>query len=63
LLKTANANSPSVSTTWLGISLTVFVLLYVSLFVVDIWLMRRYAGRDLSTEDADGGETAPAAAY
>jgi cytochrome d ubiquinol oxidase subunit I len=63
LLKTANANSPSVSTTWLGISLTVFVLLYVLLFVVDIWLMRRYAGRDLSTEDADGGETAPAAAY
>jgi cytochrome bd-type quinol oxidase subunit 1 len=52
-----------VSTTWLGIRLTVFVLLYVLLFVVDIWLMRRYAGRDLSTEDADGGETAPAAAY
>ena len=63
LLKTANANSPSVSTTWLGISLVVFVLLYALLFVLDIWLMRRYAIRDLSTENGDGGETAPAAAY
>jgi len=41
LLKTANANSPSVSTSWLAISLTVFVLLYASLFVADICLMRR----------------------
>ena len=44
LLKTADANSPSVSTTWLAISLTVFVLLYVLLLVVDVWLMRRYRG-------------------
>ncbi len=44
LLLTKNANSPSVSTTWLGISLGVFVSLYVLLLVVDIWLMRRYAG-------------------
>jgi cytochrome bd ubiquinol oxidase subunit I len=51
LLLTSQANSPSVSTTWLGISLTVFVALYVTLLVVDIWLMRRYAGRAL-----DGGE-------
>jgi cytochrome bd ubiquinol oxidase subunit I len=48
LLKTANANSPSVSTSWLAISLTVFVLLYASLFVADIWLMRRYASLDPS---------------
>jgi cytochrome d ubiquinol oxidase subunit I len=63
LLKTADANSPSVTTTWLVISLSVFAFLYVTLFVVDFWLMRRYAGRDL-----DGGEpteetTAPAPAY
>ena len=43
LLKTSDANSPSVSTTWLGISLTVFVALYVTLLVVDFVLMRRYA--------------------
>jgi cytochrome d ubiquinol oxidase subunit I len=43
LLKTDQANSPNVSTTWLGISLGVFVLLYLVLLVVDFILMRRYA--------------------
>jgi cytochrome d ubiquinol oxidase subunit I len=43
LLKTDQANSPNVSTTWLGISLGVFVALYVLLGVVDFVLMRRYA--------------------
>jgi cytochrome bd ubiquinol oxidase subunit I len=43
LLKTSQANSPSVGTTWLGISLGVFVTLYVVLGVVDFVLMRRYA--------------------
>ena len=60
LLKTADANSPSVSTTWLAISLTVFVLLYVTLLVVDFWLMRRYAGRELGEPDTP---EAPAAVY
>jgi cytochrome d ubiquinol oxidase subunit I len=46
LLKTSDANSPSVSTTWLGISLGVFVALYVTLGVVDFVLMRRYARPD-----------------
>ncbi|MET0608378.1 MAG: cytochrome ubiquinol oxidase subunit I [Gaiellaceae bacterium] len=46
LLKTSEANSPSVSTTWLGISLGVFVTLYVVLLVVDFVLMRRYARLD-----------------
>jgi cytochrome bd ubiquinol oxidase subunit I len=63
LLKTSAANSPSVTTTWLAISLTVFVLLYVLLLVLDIWLMRRYAGRDLPTEGGDGGESATTVAY
>jgi cytochrome d ubiquinol oxidase subunit I len=63
LLKTGAANSPSVTTTWLGISLGMFVLLYVLLLVVDIWLMRRYAGRELETGDGDGGETAATVAY
>ena len=43
LLKTDQANSPNVSTTWLGISLGVFVALYIVLGVVDFVLMRRYA--------------------
>jgi cytochrome d ubiquinol oxidase subunit I len=59
LLKTADANSPSVSTTWLAISLSFFITLYVALLVVDIWLMRRYARLDASA-DPEGG--APAAA-
>ena len=46
LLKTSSANSPAVGTTWLAISLAVFVSLYIVLGVLDIWLMRRYAGRD-----------------
>jgi len=46
LLKTSEANSPNVTTTWLGISLGVFITLYAALLVVDIWLMRRYAGLD-----------------
>jgi cytochrome bd ubiquinol oxidase subunit I len=47
LLKTSEANSPSVSTTWLGISLAFFIALYVVLGVVDFVLMRRYARPDL----------------
>ena len=43
LLKTSQANSPSVSTTWIGMSLGVFIALYVILGVVDFVLMRRYA--------------------
>ena len=46
LLKTSEANSPNVSTTWLGISLGVFITLYVVLGVVDFVLMRRYARPD-----------------
>ena len=63
LLKTANANSPAVSTTWLVISLAVFVSLYIVLFVLDVWLMRRYAGRDplAHTDPADGDSPAPKA--
>ncbi len=51
LLKTSNANSPNVTTTWLGISLVVFIGLYLALLVVDIWLMRRYAGLDPAAPD------------
>jgi cytochrome d ubiquinol oxidase subunit I len=46
LLETSKANSPSVSATWIGISLSAFVLVYVSLLVLDFWLMRHYARLD-----------------
>ena len=46
LLKTADANSPAVSSAMLVFSITVFVALYLTLLVVDVWLMRRYAKVD-----------------
>jgi cytochrome d ubiquinol oxidase subunit I len=46
LLLTSKANSPNVSTTWLGISLGVFIGLSLVLGIVDFVLMRRYARPD-----------------
>jgi cytochrome d ubiquinol oxidase subunit I len=46
LLRTADANSPSVSTWTIGLSLGVFISLYVVLAVADFVLMRRYARLD-----------------
>ena len=46
LLRTADANSPSVSTAWLGVSLATFALLYGTLTVIDVVLLRRYADPD-----------------
>jgi cytochrome d ubiquinol oxidase subunit I len=62
LLLTSKANSPSVSTTWLGISLGVFITLYLVLGVVDFVLMRRYARLDPSREAEEGGDVTPAPA-
>jgi cytochrome bd ubiquinol oxidase subunit I len=61
LLLTSEANSPSVSTTWLAISLTFFITLYLTLLVVDVWLMRRYASLDPSGgSDEEAQAAAPA---
>jgi cytochrome bd ubiquinol oxidase subunit I len=46
LLLTSEANSPSVSTAWIAISLGFFVALYLILGVLDFVLMRRYARPD-----------------
>ena len=61
LLLTSKATSPNVSTTWLGISLGVFVALYTILGIVDFVLMRRYArpGEPTPSEDL----AAPAVTY
>ncbi len=57
IMLTKNGLSPSVSTTYLVISLTVFVLLYGTLGTVDLLLMLRYSRKQLeppaAEQDAD----------
>jgi cytochrome d ubiquinol oxidase subunit I len=64
LLKTAEANSPSVSSSTIVLSLSVFALLYGALAVVDVILMRRYARLDPPEVGGEGDEFAvPAVGY
>ena len=64
LLKTADANSPSVGAWTIGTSLAVFGLLYGMLAVVDFVLMRRYARVDPPEVGGEGDEFAvPAVSY
>jgi cytochrome d ubiquinol oxidase subunit I len=64
LLKTADANSPSVGTTTIGLSLAVLALLYGMLAVVDFVLMRRYARLDPPELGGEGDEfSLPAVGY
>jgi cytochrome d ubiquinol oxidase subunit I len=54
---TQDGVSPSVSTSWIVISLGVFVILYLILGVVDAVIMARYSRKQLtSPETGDGGE-------
>ena len=59
IMLTKNGLSPSVSTTWLVISLTVFVLLYASLGTVDLILMLRYSRKQLEPPPAQQDADAP----
>jgi cytochrome d ubiquinol oxidase subunit I len=59
IMLTRNGISPSVSTTALAISLTIFVLLYGTLAVVDLMLMLRYGRMQLPSEPAQGDEQVP----
>jgi cytochrome d ubiquinol oxidase subunit I len=63
LLKTADANSPSVGTSTIALSLGVFAALYGLLAVVDFVLMRHYARLDPPRVGGDGDEPAPALGY
>ncbi len=65
IMLTKNGLSPSVSTTELIISLTVFVLLYGTLGTVDLLLMLRYARRQLPPAPAEpaSGDRVPAMEY
>jgi cytochrome d ubiquinol oxidase subunit I len=60
LQKTVNANSPSVTSTDIWISLAVLVLVYIILAVADLVLMLRYSRRGLAKADEEAG-TSPTA--
>src|SRR5271156_2614676 len=55
LMKTSQAASPSVTSTDIWISLTVFVLLYASLGVADAYLMIHYGRKELEGDPDEGG--------
>ena len=64
LLKTADANSPSVSTWTVAVSLGVFASLYGALAIVDFVLMRHYANLDPPELGGEGDEMPlPAVSY
>ena len=69
LMKTINANSPSVSSTDIWISLIAFVLVYIALGAADLVLMLRYGRKELDHEEDDpsgagsGATTIPALTY
>jgi cytochrome d ubiquinol oxidase subunit I len=61
LQHTADGASPSVSSTYVAISLTVFSVLYTALGIVGLWLLLHYARRDVPPvpeEDAGAAATA-----
>jgi cytochrome d ubiquinol oxidase subunit I len=65
IMLTKNGLSPSVSTTYLVISLTVFVLLYGILGTVDLLLMLRYSRKELPAAPPEqaAGQPVPAMEY
>ena len=64
LLQTADANSPSVSSTTIAVSLGVFGLLYLMLTVLNFVLLRRYARLDPPEVGGEGDEfSVPAVSY
>jgi cytochrome bd-type quinol oxidase subunit 1 len=61
-MKTVNANSPSVSSTDIWISLIAFVLIYIALGAADLVLMLRYSRKGLEDAEDEAGAAAGAAA-
>ena len=55
LMKTANAASPSVTSTDIWISLAVFVLLYIALGAADGYLMIHYGRKHLAPDSESDG--------
>jgi cytochrome bd ubiquinol oxidase subunit I len=62
LMKTANANSPSVSSTDIWISLIAFLLVYLALGAADLLLMLRYSRKELEGDHEDGPDAPGAGA-
>jgi cytochrome d ubiquinol oxidase subunit I len=65
IMLTKDGISPTVSATWVWISLIGFVLLYGALGTVDLLLMLRYSRKELPPprSDADMGRPLPAVRY
>jgi cytochrome d ubiquinol oxidase subunit I len=65
IMLTKNGISPTVSVTWLWISLIVFILLYGTLATVDLLLMLRYSREQLPPprDQADADAPLPAVLY
>jgi cytochrome bd-type quinol oxidase subunit 1 len=70
LMKTVNANSPSVSSTDIWISLIAFLLVYIAMGVADLVLMLHYSRKEIDEADdepgapgAAGGAPMPALTY
>jgi cytochrome d ubiquinol oxidase subunit I len=65
IMLTKNGISPTVSATWIWISLIAFILLYGTLGTVDLLLMLRYSRNQLppAREPAGAGEPVPAVLY
>ncbi len=62
LMKTVNANSPSVTQTDIWISLIAFVAVYIALGAADLVLMLRYSRKGLEPEDPGESDGAAAGA-
>jgi cytochrome d ubiquinol oxidase subunit I len=65
IMLTKNGISPTVSVTWLWISLIAFIALYGTLATVDLILMLKYSRKELEPErtDADTNTSVPAVQY
>ena len=56
LMKTIHANSPSVTSTDIWISLIAFVLVYLALGAADLVLMLRYARKGLDPDEGGAAD-------
>ena len=59
IMLTKNGISPTVSTSWIAISLVTFILLYATLGTVDLMLMLKYSREQLPPARAEADAAAP----